>query len=389
MTRLLCRPVLIAAAFVGSVGIASAQAASTPVTLKAPDGTVLKATYHAAAKPGPGILLLHQCNRDRKTWTHLATDAASRGFHVLALDYRGFGESEGQRFETFQEHQPTINEKWPGDVDAAFSWLTSQKGVDRERIGVAGASCGVNQSVLLARRHPEVKTVVLVSGGVNPEGRAYLQKSPWLPVFAAASRGDGDAVNTMRWILGWSRNASNKFVEYNAAGHGTDMFAVEKGLEPAILTWFETHLRNAPLKPAQTTTAAAPSPIEEFWTTLTQPDGVARARKMYDDARRRDPKVVLFPESEANAYGYQLLQAGNAKDAIVVFQMNVGAYPQSANTYDSLSDAYLAAGNREEVLRNAEKALATLPKDASATEELRAAILESAEKKIRELKKPS
>lgn len=53
------------------------------------------------------------------------------------------------------------------------------------------------------------------------------------------------------------------------------------------------------------------------------------------------------------------------------------------------SDAYLAAGNREEVLRNAEKALATLPKDASATEELRAAILESAEKKIRELKKPS
>jgi len=33
------------------------------VDLTAPDGTKLKATYFGAAKPGPGVLLLHQCNR--------------------------------------------------------------------------------------------------------------------------------------------------------------------------------------------------------------------------------------------------------------------------------------------------------------------------------------
>ena len=51
-----------------------------------------------------------------------------------------------------------------------------------------------------------------------------------MPVMAAASRNDGDAVNAMRWLLGWSRHPANKFLEFKAAGHGTDMFAVERGL---------------------------------------------------------------------------------------------------------------------------------------------------------------
>jgi hypothetical protein len=42
------------------------------VDLKAADGTILKASYFAAAKPGPGVLLLHQINRTRKAWDELA-----------------------------------------------------------------------------------------------------------------------------------------------------------------------------------------------------------------------------------------------------------------------------------------------------------------------------
>lgn len=359
------------------------------VTLTAADGAKLKATYFTAGKPGPGIVLLHQCNRDRQSWAAFAARAAERGYHVIAMDYRGFGESEGERFTTFQERQSVVDQKWPGDVDAAFAWLTAQTGVDRERIGAAGASCGVNQAVLLSRRHPEVKTVVLLSGGVTPPAREYLRKSPGMPVLASASQGDGDAVNTMRWILGWSSNPANRFIEYKAAGHGTEMFAVEKGLEPAMLDWFDAHLKNAPLRPSITPAATSPSPLEEFWNVLAQPDGRARAQQMLADAKRRDPKLVLFPEGELNAYGYQILQSGSPQHAVWLFQMNVDAYPNSANTYDSLSDALLAAGNRKEALRTAEKALEVLDKDKSVPDEFRAGIKESAEKKIRELKKES
>ena len=308
------------------------------------------------------------------------------GFHVLALDFRGFGESEGERFATFQERQPTIEQKWPGDVDAAYAWLVSQSGVDRDRIGIAGASCGVNQALLAARRHPEVRTVVLLSGGSTPEARDYLKQAEAMPVMAAASRNDGDAVNGMRWLLGWSRHPGNKFLEFKAAGHGTDMFAVERGLEPAILDWFDAHLRNAALTAPVPPAASKPTPVEEFWTLLTSPGGLDRAFQLYDVERRRNPNRVLFPESEMNAYGYERLQKGHPDEAIAIFRMNVDAYPRSANTYDSLADAYLAAGNRQEALAAAEQALKRLKDDKTIPEEFRTILRESIEKKIRELK---
>ena len=70
-----------------------------------------------------------------------------------------------------------------------------------------------------------------------------------------------------------------------------------------------------------------------------------------------------------------------------MFRLNVDAYPASANTYDSLADGYLADGNRAEALRHAEKAVEMLEKDTRINDELRTAIRESAEKKIKELKK--
>src|SRR4051812_19869462 len=82
------------------IAVATLASAAQPpapkvVDLKAPDGINLKATYFAAAKPGPGVLLLHQCNQQRKSWDKLASSLASVGINVLTLDYRGFGESGG------------------------------------------------------------------------------------------------------------------------------------------------------------------------------------------------------------------------------------------------------------------------------------------------------
>src|SRR5713226_9954062 len=80
------------------VTTASAQVKKQDADLAAPDGVKLKVTYYSARKPGPGVLLLHQCNRERKTWDPLATQLAQEGIHVLTLDYRGYGESGGERF---------------------------------------------------------------------------------------------------------------------------------------------------------------------------------------------------------------------------------------------------------------------------------------------------
>src|SRR5215469_13422441 len=132
--------------------VPQAYASERVVDLNAADGTKLEATYFSADKPGPGVLLLHQCNRQRKVWDGLARQLSAAGINVLTFDYRGFGESGGERLDklTPQQAGQIRQEKFPGDIDTAFAYLVSQPGVNRNLIGVGGASCGVNNSIQAA-----------------------------------------------------------------------------------------------------------------------------------------------------------------------------------------------------------------------------------------------
>ena len=47
---------------------AAAQPAPRNVDVAAPDGAGLKATYFAADRPGPAVLLLHMCITTRASW---------------------------------------------------------------------------------------------------------------------------------------------------------------------------------------------------------------------------------------------------------------------------------------------------------------------------------
>ena len=356
------------------------------VDLKAVDGTRLKATYFAAAKPGPGVVLLHMCNSQRRAWTSLGEKLARQGLHAIALDYRGYGESGGTPFDklTPADRQRISQEHWPGDIDAAFDFLVAQPGVDRARIGAAGGSCGVDNAIQLARRHPEVKTLVLLAGTSNAVGEQFLAQSPWMPVFASAAHDDGRIVEVMQWLLGFSSGRANHLQEYRTGGHGTDMFAVHKDLEPSIVTWFDRHLVKQPVRAAATATPQ-PGPSARMAAALREPGGGARALADLKAAGTAKKAAPVAPEGVINAIGYELLQAGRVPDAIGLFELNVEAYPGSANTLDSLSDGYLAAGDKVKALDFARKAIAALPGDKTASGEFKQQIRESAEGKIRQL----
>jgi dienelactone hydrolase len=359
------------------------------VDLTAPDGTTLKATYFAAAKPGPGVLLLHQCNQDRKGWDVLATSLAAGGINVLTFDLRGFGESGGTRDDklTPEEHRKMVADTWPGDVDTAFQYLVSQPGVTRGRIGAGGASCGVNNAVQLARRHPEVKALLLLSGGTDRNGRMFLRTSTKLPVFTAAADDDafGNLSAIMQWYYSVSSNPASRFAHYANGGHGAEMFAPHKELPATITKWFAATLMNKPDTAPQTNGARLNPAVLLTMEQIEQPGGADQAAKMLAEKRQRDPKAIIFPEFIVNLLGYEHLQSGDNKGAVEIMKLNVTAYPDSPNVYDSLSDAYLADGQKELALQNAKKALELLAKDTADPESRRKAIRDSAEQKVKQL----
>ncbi|MDQ2970774.1 MAG: S41 family peptidase, partial [Acidobacteriota bacterium] len=88
---------------------------------------------------------------------------------------------------------------------------------------------------------------------------------------------------------------------------------------------------------------------------------------------RADPvNAYSDTEIQLNSLGYELLAAKRLDHAIAVFTLNVAAYPESANVYDSLGDAYAAAGDKAAAIRNYEKALERNPNQRSAVEALKA-----------------
>lgn len=371
-----------------SLALAQAPKAPRVVDITAPDGVVLKGTFIAAGQPGPGVILFHQCNRQRKVWDGLAGGLAAAGINVLTIDFRGFGESGGTPLDKLsnEEVQKVVDQKWPGDVDAAFQFLLAQPGVDAHRIGAGGASCGVNQAVQLARRHPQVQSLVLLSETADAAGRQFLRANPQMPMFLAVADDDPDpgVVQMMQWLFSLSANPANRWQHYVAGGHGVEMFAAHPELPGMIVAWWRAMLRTKP--GASMAIGELTAEQQSRLLDLTdEPEGPGKVAEIFARVREVDPICAWLPEVVVNRIGYEHLLAGDTKGAVELLKMNAEAYPNSANVYDSLGDAYLAAGQKELARANAQKAINMLASDIKDPETVRDGIRRNAEAKLQKL----
>jgi CubicO group peptidase (beta-lactamase class C family) len=99
--------------------------------------------------------------------------------------------------------------------------------------------------------------------------------------------------------------------------------------------------------------------------------GIDAAVAEYRDLKAKSSATYNFAEPELNALGYRLMQAGKMKEALELFKLNVEAYPQGFNTYDSLAEAYLNMNQRELAITNYKKSVELNPKNTSAVEALK------------------
>ena len=369
-----------------------AQPAPRDLDIKAPDGANLRTTYFAPAntsKPAPAVLLLHMCNTTRKSWEPVATQLAAAGIHALTIDNRGFGESAGPKWDTItpQQQGQMEREKWSGDFDAAFHFLLAQPGVDKNRIGVGGGSCGVNNAVHVAMRHANVISMVLLAGPADKAGLDFLTQKHFPPIFASAAADDQfdpNAPQDMQWLAEVSGNPRNKFVAFKDGKHGTEIFGPHPELPKQIVAWYVETLVKSPANP-QAPVKAKQTPASEFYRLATSPATVPQAVQLFHQARARDPHALVFPEGPLNQLAYGYLQDGQNDAALALFQLNVAAYPESANAYDSLADGYLAKGENQHALEAEEQCLKLLPNDRT-IERFRAQLQQVAQEKIAKLK---
>ena len=192
------------------------------------DAIKLKATYYSPEKPGPGILLLHECDMDRKSWQSLATSLANNGIHVLTFDYRGYGETPAQG---------NLYEHIAADVDSALAKLMSQPGVDKKRIAAGGASCGVSNSMQLAMRNDDIKALFLLTGPIPEKGRAYIELHSGVPILAIENGDEVAAVRELDAIIKKSKNPVSIMKAYPNGAHGVPIFKKHPEIITTVTNW--------------------------------------------------------------------------------------------------------------------------------------------------------
>jgi uncharacterized protein len=132
-------------------------------TLITKDEVKLAASYFPGPQPtAPGIVLLHGIQSNRGQFKDEIRWLTKAGFAVLALDFRGHGESD-PKDRSFGLYEAC-------DAHAAINWLRAKQ--QGAKVGVIGFSLG-GASALLGEDGP-VKADALVLNAVYPDIRAAI-----------------------------------------------------------------------------------------------------------------------------------------------------------------------------------------------------------------------
>jgi len=136
--------------------------------LTASDGVRLHARYIEVPGARHTLLFLHGNAGNLAGRSQQLQLLSAAGAHVLAIDYRGYGSSEGRPSEAGVYL----------DARAAYAWATAQ--TPAQRVVLLGESLGGGPACELAATH-EVGGLILLSTFTSVADMAALQ-FPWLPV---------------------------------------------------------------------------------------------------------------------------------------------------------------------------------------------------------------
>ncbi|TWI66233.1 hypothetical protein IP91_02045 [Pseudoduganella lurida] len=123
------------------------------VVLRAHDGTRLAGWLMTPKTPGPHPAVVYFGGRSEEvSWVVRDAGNLFPDMTVLAMNYRGYGDSRGEPGEEFMID----------DGCMLYDWLCARRDVDAKRVAVVGRSLGSGVAVQVAKERP-VQSVVLIT----------------------------------------------------------------------------------------------------------------------------------------------------------------------------------------------------------------------------------
>jgi len=213
----------------------------------------------------------------------------SAGYTVLLIDYRGWGDSEGERGAIYPLEQVA-------DIRSALSYLESLEEVDPDRLGVIGVSFGAGHASYVAGVDPRVRSAIAISA-VGHGGdwlRQMRREYEWQELLdrLAEDRRRLAATGEVTWV-----DPTEEIMVSTPERRATTV----KGAVPADKVATQTPLQCAQAiidyRPLDLVARIAPRAI--LWFAVERDSVVApdHSRRMYE-AASQPKRLVLLPGRE-------------------------------------------------------------------------------------------
>jgi dienelactone hydrolase len=343
--------------------IVSASAQTRPaereVIFKTEDGWTISGMLSVPEnKTGraPAVLFLHSYEHDRDAYGQylypgLAQIIGAREVATLRIDFRGRGKSAGAK----RLHEFSLEElsKLALDVRAALRFLSTQAGVDADRLGIVAEGTSAEAALMGWSGDRSVRAMILLSGRLSEVAKKQIAAHPDLPLSLVVSKEDRDSFHDMADAYKLSRNADSRIGVYRDIGLGTTMFSVwrsekpkEKPLEDGLAEWMVSQLKS------HGSAREVSFQSEDGWTlhgTLRTPDGMSEAKPV--------PAVALIHSSFTDRHIWNHLTELLARRGLAVLAVDTRGRGRSTGKGDLLA---LAAEERNKTALDAKAALSFL-----------------------------
>ncbi len=215
------------------------------------DGVSLVGSYYKPSiginNSTPSVILLHMLGSDRGMWNNFAQKLSQNGYVVLSVDLRGHGESIKQANSTisYQSFMPRNFKNMTLDVKAAKKYLTEERDANPNQISIIGASIGANLALNYAASDQSIKSVILLSPGLNYRGISTLDAIMKYknPTYIVAAEEDSESAKDSKILCEKITCAENLRIFEKTNDHGTDMLSnkmLGSKLQDIILSWLDS-----------------------------------------------------------------------------------------------------------------------------------------------------
>ncbi len=197
------------------------------VELRTEDNISLVGNYYPAG--GNGILLLHQLDLDRNSWDRFAKLLQQRNLSVLALDFRGHGESQG-KWQSFSEKDFRAMLL---DAKAGAAFLHAK---GKNVSAILGASIGANTAFRYSAEHRV--PAVLLSPGLDYRGIDINTVTSTAPTLILVGVRDAYSHTSSVELDANNLHGSHELVVLDTDKHGTFLLD-EPGMRDRIFAFLD------------------------------------------------------------------------------------------------------------------------------------------------------